>query len=279
MYRRFLAYLGLVLILFVLPITLVSRLRDIATSAVAPIGHFFLSKSTGLRNTVNNFSQLDDLRNQNTDLQAQVISLQEQLIELNNVKQENEDLRKQIGVTGVVHDTTKVLAQVSLYNNADPLDPTFTISAGSTAGIKVGQPAVYQGVLVGRVISVRDHSSVVRSVRSQKSLIQAAIDPGHNLGVVTGTGSGVTINYVNQGVTIAPKSIVETSGLGGTLPQGILIGSTGDQLSAKNDTSQTFSIDQVVEPSSIQSLFVLLVDTVWNLSSIPPSASFSHSVS
>ena len=262
MTRRFLIYLGLVLVLFVLPVTLVSKLRDTALTIVKPVAHFFVTRSTGLRNSVNNFNQLGDLRDQNTTLEGQVISLQQQLIDQNSIKQENTDLRKQLGVTGIVHDTAKVLAQIALYNNADPLDPTFTITVGSSDGVKVGQPAVNQGVLIGRVISVRDHSAVVRSVRSQKSLIQAWIDPDHQLGVMTGTGNTATLSYISQGVTIPPKSVVETSGLGGTLPQGILIGNTGASLSAKSDTSQSFTIEQLVDPTTMQSMFILLVDTV-----------------
>ena len=262
MTRRFLTYLGIAILLLTIPVSLISGLRNLATRMVAPMGRFFVARSSGLRNAVSNIEQLGELRDEKTTLQSQVITLQQQLIDQENIKAENDSLRKQLGVTGIVHDTPKVFAQIALYNNTDPLDPNFTVDAGSKNGIKVGQPAVYQGVLIGRVISVRDNSAVVRSIRSQKSEIQAWISFDQELGSITGTGSGVVLKFITQGISIPDQSVVETSGLGGTLPQGILIGNTGTTLSEKSDTSQTFGIQQPIDPTSIQSMFILLVDTI-----------------
>jgi rod shape-determining protein MreC len=259
MTRRFLTYLVAVAILFVVPLSVSSKLRDTTGRLVSPLTRGLSSQSSGIRNAIANLRSIGQVREENARLGSQVLSLQQQLINQDAISQQNALLRSQAGVTGVTQSIPKVLGTVTLHD-PDPIDRTYTIDVGATSGIKVGHPVTVQGQLVGRIISVRDHSSVVRSLTSQKSQIQAWISFDREIGLLTGTGTGVELKEITQGIDIPAGSVVETSGIGGTLPQGILLGSTDSLVSAKSETTQEFSIRQEIDPNAVQSVFVLLTD-------------------
>jgi rod shape-determining protein MreC len=175
------------------------------------------------------------------------------------MQRENADLRKELGISGVTRDTPKTLTHIILQGD-NPLDYTFTIDSGSAQGVKVGQPAVAQGVLIGRVIEVRSQTSIVRSVTSLQSRVQAWLATNQEKGFLVGTGNSVELQDITQGLDIPTGTTIETSGLGGTLPQGILIGSIESIKSAKSDLTQTFRVQLPIDPLSVQSLFILLTD-------------------
>jgi len=259
MLRRFIALFALVLILIAVPAAVVSSLRDTSSRGVAPLGHFLVRQSTGIRNFFSSITQIGTLRNDKQDLQKQVLELQQQLADRESLARENDALRKELGVTGVTRDFKKALGQVIIQGN-DALDHTYTVDVGAADGIKVGQPAVYQGFLVGRVIDVREHSSIVRAITSQKSRVQTWIAETREEGLLVGDGNTVTLKDITQGVEVKANSLVETSGLGGSLPQGILVGQTGALQSAKSDASQSFRVNLPYDPNNLESIFVLLVD-------------------
>lgn len=260
MFRRILTVVVIILILLILPATLVTALRDTGTRGTAPVGGFFVRESAAIRNFFDNISQIGSLRDDKQKLQTQVLELQQQLATQENVQRENDALRKELGVTGVTRTSKKVFAHV-IIQGSDPLDYTFTVNVGSADGVKEGQPAVSLGFLVGEVVTVREHSSIIRSITSRKSGVQAWVAETREKGYLIGDGNVVLLSQITQGVPVKANSVVETSGLGGSLPQGILIGQVGSLESAPSQLTQTFRITLPYDPKTLESLFILLVDT------------------
>jgi rod shape-determining protein MreC len=260
MFRRILIAVALILVLIILPTSLVTPLRDRGARTTAPVGGFFVRESAAIRNFFHTITQIGSLRDDKQKLQTQVLTLQQQLAAQENLQRENDTLRKELGVTGVSRSSKKVFARVIL-QGSDPLDYTFTVNVGSADGVKEGQPAVSQGFLIGRVMTVREHSSIVRSITSRKSGIQAWLAETREKGYLVADGNVVLLSQITQGVTVKPDSVIETSGLGGSIPQGILIGQVGALESAPSQLTQTFRVTLPYDPKSLESLFILLVDT------------------
>lgn len=259
MLRRYLFLLAGVIILLFLPVAISAPLRNGAAHLVAPLGNFLLNRSQGLRNSWLNLRELGTIREERTSLQQQVVSLEQQLIANEDLKRENDALRKELAVTGITHDLPKVAGRVIVQGD-DPLDYTLTIDVGRDQGVKVGQPAIVQGTLIGEVIEVRSQSAVIRAITSLKSGVQAWLLSNQEKGFVVGTGSGAALQDISQGLEVPPGTIVQTSGLGGSLPQGILIGEVDALSSAKSTLAQTFHLKLPVDPLSLQSVFIVLTD-------------------
>jgi rod shape-determining protein MreC len=259
MLRRYLLLVAIALIVFFLPSHYVAPARDAAVSAVRPLTTALTERNQTIQNAWLNLRNLGELRAERAQLQAQVVALQQQVVDTEELRQQNASLREELGVTGVTSELPKVLASVSLQGD-NPLDFTFTINVGEAQGVRLGQPAVSGGVLIGKVIEVRPHSSVVRIITSQRSGVQAWVAEQEEKGFLIGTGNGLVLSELSQGMEIQPGSVVATSGLGGSLPQGILIGEIESKVSAASDPTQRFSVKLPVDPLRVKTLFIILTD-------------------
>lgn len=266
MLKKFIIFALVVIMLYAVPAPWTASLRDTSLRAIKPVASYFVRKNTDLTNFVRSIRQVPSLREDKARLEKEVVSLQQSLLEKESVERENETLRKEAGVTGITKEEEKVLAHV-LLRGPDLLDRTFVIDVGSANGVKEGQAAVVEGALVGKVISVREHSAVVRSILSRESRVQAWISENQELGLLEADGNQLTLSNITQGIEVKENSIIETSGLGqglgitGTLPKGILIGTIAETKSKKSDVSQSFVVRPSLDLLKIESLFILLTES------------------
>lgn len=262
MLRKALPLLIIGILLIIVPTVFIDGARNQASAAASPFATFLNRQRLGVQGFFSNVTQVGGLREEKNQLQAEVLRLQQEVARLENIEQENTSLRRELGVTGVVKDTEKVFARIIL-QGADPLDRNFTINVGTKQGVANGQPVVHQGYLVGRVISARSDSSVVRSIVSPKSIIQAWTPSNQQLGIIVGDGNTASLREIDQGVTVEQGIQVETSGLSGgaagSLPQGISLGTISGTTSVPSDLKQSFRLNLGIDPASIEDVLVLLI--------------------
>lgn len=257
MYRRLFPYILGSVLLLTLPFAVSAALHDHALHAVQPLALYLDRQRLGIKDFFQNIGELGSLRQQRSDLQVQVATLQQQLAAVEDVRQENQALRQELGITGTTQAIPKIFAHIIVPTSTNPLERSFTIDVGSAQGVREGQPAISQGYLVGQVVSTRANTAVVRSVVSLKSIIQVWIPSINQKGILTGDGNTATISELEQGFTLDTSALVQTSGLGGALPQGILLGSTGSKISGSSETKQSFRVTLGVNPTDLESVFIL----------------------
>jgi rod shape-determining protein MreC len=259
MYRRTISLIVIGILVLIAPFAVSENLRNTVTNLTSPISSTARELSTNARQTYETISSLGDLRDQKNALQQEVVNLQQQLSDSDAIKRENESLRKELNVSQKTASLAKVFAPIAV-SGLNPLDPVFTITAGRNQGIKEGQPALYQGSLIGRVVTVRENTSVVRSIFSPKSVIQVWIPSIQENGVLIGDGNTVRLEDITQGVAVASGSLLETNGLGGTLPAGILIGTVAEKTSLDSSNAQSFRVNLANDPRIAESVIVLLTN-------------------
>jgi rod shape-determining protein MreC len=262
MLRRVLIVTLVAIVALFLPASITNPVRDGAVQLTAPLSSFLVSRNSALRNGWLNLTHLADIQQERANLQAQVVALQGKLVDLNQLMTENETLRAELSVPGATRAFESRLGRVVI-QGTDPLDYTFTLNIGRADGVAVGQPAVSHGALLGKVIEVREHSSIVRAVTSLKSGIQGELVGlvAPEKGYVIGTGNGALLQEVSQGTAVAEGTPVITSGLGGSLPRGISIGTVATRESAESSLSQTFRLKLPNDPTLVESVLILLIDS------------------
>lgn len=251
--RRSLTILVVALLLFIVPSSLSAPVRSEVLHVSAPVTRPLHTVFSNIRNAVDDIHQLPSLFRERTALQTQVVRLEEELLGNEALHQENEALRKELGVTGVVSQKKKVLAHV-LTESSDPLDRLVSIDVGSQQGVRLGQPVTVEGALVGRIYQMGATTAVVRPVTSVHSAIQVSIN-GQN-GLLAGDGSSTFVSDIPQGAQETFDSLIQTSGLGGSLPAGILIGTLQETLAKPSDVTQKF---RVALPYSGRPLTILMI--------------------
>jgi rod shape-determining protein MreC len=254
--RRIVLLIVGTLIALILPLGIAEWLRDRTAVATGPVTGSLRNLQSWFSQVTTNLSNLGSLQEERAQLQQRTIELQQQLSDLQAIQRENESLRRELNVSPTKQDIPKILAQVTV-SGINPLDPTFTISAGKNQGVQEGQPVLYQGVLLGRIAAARDNSAIVRSILSPKSVVQVWIPSLREYGVLVGTGTTAQLEDTTQGVEISPTTPLETSGLGGSLPQGIQVGTVGDRISGESSTTPTYRVQLGTNPSNATSVIVL----------------------
>lgn len=185
-------------------------------------------------------SERDRLRKENAELESRLLGLEE-------TQHENEQLRKMIAYQES-NPQFDLMAVDVIGANPDIWEQTIQIGAGSSSGLKEYMAVLNEdGSLVGRIILCTSEVSIVQLITDDSSSVGAMMQDNGELGVVKGEGrSGVRLELLNQDAEVETGDVVVTSGIGGTCPQGIRIGTVTEISERRPD----LSVGIIIEPSA-----------------------------
>ena len=247
--------LGLLAAYFFLPAKVVSPFRSALGVIASPFQKVLFNSSQKTRNFFSEITNIKNLHWKNTELEAEVAALRKENSDLKETKAENDLLQKEFEVRGGQLDIKLLEARVIGREPASFLQ-SFTVDQGSNSGVKVGQAATSQGMLVGRVTEVSGLTSQVTLVLSSRSIVQAALQDTRTLGIVKGGLQGLYLDNIPQEEPFKAGETVITSGLGGDLPAGIIIGQVDKVTTPKSEIFQTFSLSTPLNFNKIEAVFI-----------------------
>jgi rod shape-determining protein MreC len=248
---------GLTIAYFFLPDKVISPVKSLVSTITSPLEKVLSSSSQGIRNKLSGITHIKDLRNENNELMAEVARLRKENSDLKEVKAENELYKKEFAArNGVLN--SKLLEAKVIGRQPSSFLQSFTIDQGTNSGIKVGQAATSQGMLVGRVTEAGANTSEVTLVLSSRSIVQAALQNTRTFGIVKGGLQGLYLDNIPQEEPFTAGETVVTSGLGGDMPAGIIIGNVDKVTTPKSEIFQTFSLTTPLNFNKISTVFVVI---------------------
>ena len=203
-----------------------------------------------LEEKVGPFLHAGELQAENVALREEIQALREQLIDYETARMENEQFRELLEIKERNSDFLFEPATV-VARSPDDRFGSFTIDAGSYEGVTLRCPVITSDGLVGIV------SEVGYSYSKVQTILDTAVNIGgvdiHTLdsGIVTGSiplalEGYCQLGYLPRESGVTPGDTVVTSGTGGLLPKGLVI---GEVLSVETDASG-LSLTAVVEPAA-----------------------------
>lgn len=141
-----------------------------------------------------------------------------------------------------------------------PEESVVTIDHGAQDGVTEGAAVVVgDGMLFGVVHTVAATSSTVRLTAHNMSAIPAAIlGEETTIGLVVGKeGALLSMEYIPQSVVLAKHNVVVTSGLGGRIRNGIVIGTIDDVIATPSAPFLRATIRPVHDPRVWTAVVVL----------------------
>ena len=136
-----------------------------------------------------------------------------------------------------------------------------TINVGAQQGVEVGMPVVGGGAaLVGRVAEVGPRTAKVQLLTDVESAVAALIQSSRVTGLVVGQPDGsLRMDYVPQSAEDSVKvgDIVLTSGLGGIIPKGLVVGQVVDVQEAAAEMFQPVVVRPAVDFSRVELVLVI----------------------
>lgn len=183
---------------------------------------------------------------------------------------ENDELRKLIGL-GSRLEWGFVPAE-ALHSTAPSEDivTTLTLSAGSTAGVAQYSPVVAPEGLVGTVYKADPTMSIALLYTHPDFRASAMTADGTTFGIIyphTARIGGTNAYLLElRGVptrsTLAAGTVIYTSGLGGTFPRGITIGTIMSEIKTSEVWTKTYLVRPAVSPARVTSVLILTAQRV-----------------
>ena len=163
------------------------------------------------------------------------------------------------------HGSDGILRACRLYHNRQGSGnwfEVFTINRGSKDGIEINSPVITAYGLVGRVSEVNLFTSKVVSIIDMDSTVAARVSSSRDVLIVRGDASlrssGLCrMDYISPDVDIMPGDVIETSGLGGIYPKGIIIGQVKDVIRNEGQFDSYAVISPVVDFKRLEEVIVL----------------------
>jgi rod shape-determining protein MreC len=203
--------------------------------------------------------------------QAVLDSLSLRAVNAAALKGENDHLRKLLGLGSRLQ--WGFVPAEALHNTApgsEDLVTTLTLTAGSIAGIKKFSPVVAPEGLVGTIQTADPTMSIAILYTNPDFRASAVAADGTTFGIVyphpDGGGGSDAYLLELRGVPtrsiLRPGTVIYTSGLGGTFPRGITIGTVVQELKTAEVWTRTYLVRPAVAPSHITSVLVLMPQRV-----------------
>jgi rod shape-determining protein MreC len=221
-----------------------------------PVGLFFSNASGETSGFFTGIFKLTSLQRDNAALKDKANSLQAQVAQLSEDKKENNRLKALLKFT-TTHGFTYVPSSVVAYDPSN-IRGNITIDKGSRDGLKPGMAVISDGFLIGRVSKVDPDTSHVQLVTDPNSAIPVALQNADTSGIAHGQiGYGLSMEKIPQGEPLAVGDIVVSSGLGGDIPKGLIIGKVEKIQKQDNSLFVTADIRTSADLSNLSRLLIL----------------------
>lgn len=200
---------------------------------------------------------LNRLRQQNIELEAEVARLESEIIELNQQLAEAQVLQALLDFARAQPENRYLAAQV-IGRDPSPFLQYIIINRGSDDGLRRGMPVVTDKGLVGRIARVTAGAASVQLVTDTSATINVRLEPNRAQAVLEGQVTGeVNLEMIPQSAEVQSGDLVLTSGLGGNYPANILIGQVTGVRSRDYDLFKSASVQPVVDFSQLDIVLVI----------------------
>lgn len=230
--------------------------RTVFGFVTEPISREVRVAAGGIGGTVSTLGSIRQLAATNARLQTQVSQLQQQLSRDAELKEEDAALKRQLQFSP--EPSAKLLSAQVIAYQPDNFRQFLTINRGSHSGLRNGMAVEADGVLVGQITTVNVATAEVYLVTDPNFRINGLDQSTRATGTVQGQlGSGLEMTKIAQSDQVHPGDTIITSGLGGDITKGIIIGQIGSVNQSDNQVFQTAQISSNLRVGKLELVFVV----------------------
>jgi rod shape-determining protein MreC len=200
-------------------------IENVAQTVLGPIERAVSGVFNGIGDLFGVVRDVRELRDRNSQLEKQVQDLLTENARLKGLQGENDALRALLNFTQE-NPTYQYQTAAVIGRDPSPYLHFITINAGSHEGLQPGMPVVTAGsTLIGRIDQVSLRTAKVQLLNDASSAVNVRLQTSGVTGLATGQSDGsLLMQYIPLNTTLAENDIALTSGLGGDLPRGLVVG-------------------------------------------------------
>lgn len=259
---------GLITICILIVIGVTSRqgsqanwLSHIANAAISPFQKIFSLSAEKVEGGLSFFKDIKAVQKENEELKAKIDQLEQENRELQEYREKNKEFREVLNLKDQFNDYDFVGANIIAKDPGNWFN-IFTIDIGKKDGIENNFPVITSKGLVGSVLSSGAISSKVITLIDIDSTVSARISKSREIvrvkGDITLKEQGLCrMDYISPEVDIEVGDMIETSGIGGVFPKGIIIGKVKEIRQTNSELSRYAVIEPAVDFKRLEEVVVL----------------------
>ncbi len=200
-----------------------SLLQSWILSVAAPLGSLTSSLSRAVSGVTDSVAESFSAREENGRLKKELSRKDKELFRLR--AQVSQASRERLLLSsGAALPNVLTTAPVLLLDSRAGAQSVL-IGAGSASGVVPGSPIAVPEGLVGRVVTAGATVARAQLLLDASAAVGARIARTQELGVVRGDGrGGLRLNNVSTTSHVAPGDLIESAGIDGIYPRGVVIG-------------------------------------------------------
>jgi len=235
-----------------------AQVRYFLNSKVAPIQYLADVPRVMFDGAYERLNVRQNFMESNYNLKREVLRLKNDLLLLDQYREENQRLRKLLG-SSFVRDERKVVTEVMAVDTS-PYRHQVVIDKGQIDGVYVGQPVANEKGIVGQVTFVSAHNSRVLLLTDGLSAIPVQVIRNDIRVIASGTGNMERINldHIPISLDIQEGDLLLTSGLGGVYPEGYPVAHVAN---VERDNAREFALIEAEPVVDFERLRYLLL--IW----------------
>lgn len=238
--------------------------QQLTSDITAVAGRVFSAPVNSVNNFFSNVNHLQDTFEENQQLKEKVDGLAESQAEIRTLTEDNESLKEELELQDTLTDYNLITGSV-IARNPDQWIDQLVIDRGSSDGLENGMSVMSNNGLVGRVAEVNPTSAKVTllttndeaSVQTSTEIVQ---EDETIFGVINGYDSErdqLIMEQITSESDIEEGTDVVTSGLGGLVPRGLLVGTVAEVGLDRHGLGQRVYIEPSTDFSDIRYVTVI----------------------
>ena len=235
-----------------------SYIESAVSKIVTPIQNGFVMLKNKMQGNDVFFTDVANLKTENENLKNKISELEQAQRELEIIKAENATLKEYMNLTEK-YASYKTMPAYIIGKDISNYSKIIIINVGKNEGIEVNMTVIADAGLVGHVISVTDTSAKVETIIDSASSVSSNVSTTRESIVCRGMIDSYNLKAINipTDANLVVGDNIETSGMGGIYPKGILVGTIKEVINTKNITDRYALIKTAVDFEALETVLVI----------------------
>ena len=236
-----------------------SVLEVMTFGVVAEVQRSISSGFSSVRDVWGNYAGLRNVKQQNEELERQLHAAQIAVQEQRALADRTRSLERLLDLRD--RSNLNTVAAEIIAAGASPDFRTVTIDKGTREGLGADMAAIAPAGVVGRVVMPSARASKIQLLVDRNAAAGALIERSRAQGVAIGAGEELlTLEYVSEVADVVVGDLVVTSGIDGIYPKGYVIGQV-ESLEKNGGSYKKITVRPAVDFRSLEEVLVVTTPT------------------
>ncbi|OGC70416.1 rod shape-determining protein MreC [candidate division WWE3 bacterium RIFOXYC1_FULL_39_7] len=254
-------HIGVALIILLFGVLgFLNPVRSLVLALATPVQFGLHTSALSIKDFFTFISGVGSVRTDNLSMRQEIVELNSKLLELTNLKKENELLREQLKLNKISTDDYKLVLAKVMGNPKDLTSGTVILDKGTKYGIKQGDNVILHSNLVGVVSDVTYNRAYVELITSPNMSFTVynlnSVDKSEALAVGK-YGSSISVERILPKERIQVEDMIVTSGKDGIFLPDFVVGKVTGVSEDPAQPLKTASAVTLLDFSKLDRVFVV----------------------